>query len=229
MRKPLSATLILILAVLWLAPPARAAALDRYFASAGIHAVTLETDEGYLHVVSADQDEVHLTVGGARNGAELRPLGDVELSEKWEGETLHLKLTFRHAPVIFAIWMDERIELSLPPGIRLNANVEDGDIDARDLNGGASLSTREGTIHLERAEGAIALTTTGGTAFARDLVGSLDARTGSGKIDAAGRFRRVRASAVDGAIEVSALAGSAAPVDSADMHGWLLRVSPNLR
>lgn len=202
----------------------RAAAIDRYYPAAQLHAVTLAADECHVHLVCADQAEVHLAVGGGRNGAMLRSVGDVEIRDTLEDGTLHLKVSLRRPAAMFAVWTDVRLDLSLPLGTRISVSVEDGEIEGRDLNGGASLSTREGNIHLEGAEGAIALTTVGGTAFARGLSGSLNARTIDGKIDAAGRFQDVRAVAEEGAIRIHAAEGSRAPGDSAG-GGWVLDTS----
>jgi hypothetical protein len=213
-----------LLAGLFACAPARAQAVDRYFPADGVRIVRLQVDEGQVYCAVSEDGEVHVKVHGQANGQLLRPM-EVGLRHRTSGDTLGLALTLRRRPFLPSVSPEGQVELYVPHDTRVWVAVDDGGIEARDLDAGGRLETVDDNIRVRHCEGYMELITRDGTAWAPDLVGALRAVTRDGRIDVTGRLSGATATAGDGSLDIS-VTGILDPVPGGPLPGparWSLR------
>ena len=116
----------------------------------------IDVPNAAIRLTPSDDDQIHVTMRGTYSGT--RPPLDVTAS----GDETEVRGGCPDGWFLFFNNCRVRIEVSLPPGLDVTAEGQNGSISADDLTGFLDLSTTNGAIEVDGSSGELVLHTTNG-------------------------------------------------------------------
>lgn len=215
-----------VLAAAAVVPGARGEEVAKRFDITDRANVRVETNDGSVHVASADIKQVEIVVEyqGYELGKNLRvdshQNGDkVELIARVTGQwgihfgwgrnsrRLHMEVRMPQNADLTVETGDGSVETTAIHGT-VNVHTGDGSVKADSLNGTISLHTNDGSIRVDSLKGDVRLRTGDGSIEAHNLDGKVDADSGDGHIRLTGRFEALNVKTGDGSVDAKVLPGS---------------------
>ena len=196
--------LALVLVLALAARPASAEQWDRHFDVTARPHVSVEADDGNVHVTTSDRHEVtvHVESRGWHLGSQLN------LEAEQEGAGIHVSARTPHGHISFGINHTLRIDISMPRDADVEVRTGDGSVEVARVNGRVEVHTGDGGIAVHGARGDLRLETGDGGIDAEDLDGRLEASTQDGHILVGGRFDLLDLGSGDGRVIADVEPGS---------------------
>ena len=213
-----------LLALVALAPRARATDWTKNYTVAGRANVRIDTNDGSVHVSTSDSKSVELRV--EYEGYEMDKNLHVEARQNGDQVELIARVTGHWGFSWGGHGRKLHIEVRMPKDADLNAHTGDGSVEASSINGNVTvetgdgairantltgiidLHTHDGSINVDTLKGDIKLRTGDGSIEARQLDGKVDADSGDGHVRIAGRFDALNVRTGDGSVDTHVLPGS---------------------
>lgn len=161
----------------------------------------VEASDANIHIEPWDQNKIEARV--TTRGWHIGVGGAVEIVDRQQGNAVEIEIR-EHSHAHISIGIDTRridVEIHMPRSGKVEAQTEDGRIEAHGLAGDLSFKSNDGRLELA------------------DLDGSIRAKTGDGSVRVSGRFDQVELSSGDGHVELEARRGSQVRED------WEVRTS----
>jgi hypothetical protein len=193
----------LSLAAALVSRPALAEQWDRHFEVSAHPLVSVDADDGQVHVTTWDRPEV--TVHVEARGWHV---GRVRFDARQEGSAVHISARTPHGFISFGINNSVRIDVSMPREADLEIGTGDGSVEIEPLHGRLDVRTGDGSILLRGARGDMHLATGDGGIDGEDLDGRFRASTQDGHIRVSGRFDVLDLSSGDGRVIADVEPGS---------------------
>jgi DUF4097 and DUF4098 domain-containing protein YvlB len=196
---------ISLLAVVFLAYPARADVWNKNWNVSANPQVRVNADAGNIRVDASNFTQakaVLRTVGWRIAEDEVRVL------EKQVGNSLEIEVKVPSRQMDWLTHREITLELTVPRGTELDLRTGHGNITTRGLEAALRADTDDGNLTTTGAKGTIRLHTRDGNIIAEELDGSLTADTGDGNLRVQGRFDVLQVQTGDGNVEVTASVGS---------------------
>jgi hypothetical protein len=183
------------------------------FEADGISLLDLDSDSGTVEVVGTDGDQIRL-VAEISHG--LRRTGH---RAEVEGATLVVRSSCPN----FSTWCSVDYHLEVPTDLAVTANVDNGRITIRDIDGGVDVDSDNGSIELFRLSGSLTGSTDNGSLVATGLRSSAvlaDSDNGRVSLTFADPPDTVQATTSNGSVEiVLPTGGETYRVDVGTSHG----------
>jgi len=186
---------------------ARADEWNKTYTISGRADLRVETDDGDVTIVSADQKQIdaHVSAAGFKIGD-----SDVRIEENQNGD--HVKLKVRLPHFNFRWWGGHhrmvRIELRVPRDLDLDVHTGDGNVLAQPVAGRIRIDTGDGSVDANGLKGDISMRSGDGHIEASGLDGNVEVDTGDGHVSVEGRFDVLQLKTGDGNIEARVRSGS---------------------
>jgi DUF4097 and DUF4098 domain-containing protein YvlB len=187
--------------------PAHADEWTKTYTISGRADLRVETDDGDVSIVSADQMQIdaHVSADGYKIGQ-----SDVRIDESQNGD--HVTLKVRLPQFNFRWWGGRhrmvRIELRVPRDLDLDVHTGDGNVSAQPVAGRIRIDTGDGSVNANGLKGDVSMHSGDGHIEASGLDGNLEVDTGDGHISVEGRFDVLHLKTGDGNIEARVRSGS---------------------
>ncbi len=208
MRRVTWASMAIGLAGLCLAAMAPVACADDWsktYPISGRADLHVQTDDGSVTIISADQKDVSAHVMTSR----YRIPDDVHIEENQSGDTVNIHVRVPHFNWgFFGHGGSVRVELRVPRELNLDVNTGDGSVTAQPVSGDIRIVTGDGNIQADGVKGNIYMHSGDGHIQGSNLDGTLKVDTGDGHVTIGGRFDSLDVRTGDGNIDASALNGS---------------------
>src|SRR5271155_1458111 len=184
MRRQFTAGVLMaaaIFATALAAPSARADEWTKTYPISGRADLRVETDDGDVSIVSADQKQID-----ARVSADGYKIGEssVRIEESQNGD--HVTLRVRLPQFNFHWWGGRsravRIELRVPRELDLDVHTGDGNVTAQPFPGRIRIDTGDGNVNANGLKGELTMHSGDGRIEAAGLDGTLEVNTGDGNI-----------------------------------------------
>ncbi len=207
-----------------LTPRAQAEEWTKSYPISGRPNVTVETNDGSVHISTSDTKQVEFIVD--YEGYKIDKNLHIETQQDGDRVRLIARVS-GHWGISFGInHRNIRIEIRMPKDADLKVDTGDGSVETQPINGtvkihtgdgsvraqavsgDANIDTGDGSITLEGAKGDVRLRTGDGHIDARNIDGKLDASSGDGHIKIDGRFDALNIKTGDGSIDARVLPGS---------------------
>lgn len=189
------------------ATPARADEWTKTYTINGRADLHVETDDGDVSIVSADQKQIDTRV--VADGYKIGQ-SDVRIEESQSGDHVVLKVRLPHFN--FQWWggrrKSVRIELRVPRELDLDVHTGDGNVSAQPVAGRIRIDTGDGNVTANGLKGDMSMRSGDGHIDASGLDGTLEVGTGDGNISVDGRFEVLNLKTGDGNIEARVKSGS---------------------
>jgi Putative adhesin len=187
------------------APVAQADDWSKNYAISGRADLHVQTDDGDVSIVSADQKDIyaHVTATRYKIGEE------VHIEESQSGDTVNIRIRMPHFN--WGFWGhggSVHVELRVPPSLDLDVNTGDGNVNAQSVSGNVRITTGDGNIDANGLKGDLYMHSGDGHIEASALDGALKVDTGDGHVTVGGRFSALDLRTGDGNIDASAMNGS---------------------
>ena len=165
------------------------------FDAAGLVALDIRVETGSIEVVGTDTDVIRLTVDLTHG---LRPTGH---RAEVEGDTLVVRSS---CPWV-GQWCDADYRLEVPAELAVRADIDDGHLTIRDIDGPVEADGDDGSLELVRLSGDLVADTENGSVVATGLRSQsvdADSDNGSVRLTFAEPPRLVEATTDNGGVEV---------------------------
>jgi DUF4097 and DUF4098 domain-containing protein YvlB len=167
----------------------------------------VQTDDGDVNVVSADQKQIvaHVTTEGYKIGP-----NDVRIDESQSGDHVTISVKTPHINMSFfgGFHRAVHVQVTVPRELDLEVSTGDGSVAAQSVAGRIHLRSGDGAIRADALRGDLSLHTGDGSIDGHNLDGALAADSGDGSIRIGGRFDGLTVNTGDGSVEAEANAGS---------------------
>lgn len=188
------------------APVAHADDWSKTYAISGRADLHVQTDDGDVTIMSADQKDVvaHVITSRYKIGED-----GVRIEESQNGDSVNIRVRMPHFS--FGFWGHSgsvRVELRVPRSLNLDVDTGDGNVNAQPVSGNLRITTGDGNINATGLKGDLYMHSGDGHIEASELDGALKVDTGDGHVTVGGRFDALDLHTGDGNIDASALNGS---------------------
>ena len=162
---------------------AGAAETAQTFPAAGVRALDIQTEEGYIKVVGNDVQQIKVIIVN-QNPEKC------EMMTALDGSTLRLKAKSK-SKLFWRSDCEAGFQVQSPKNISLDASSGSGRIRATGLHGALALNTGSGEIQVD------------------DVTGDMNARLGSGTLKGDSRSQQMEIQCGSGSVDLDGLLGSA--------------------
>jgi len=173
--------------------------------------LSLTTFDGSVQVRPWDRPEVLVEV--EKRGQDKDAISGIEIVSEADGDKIGVEVRKRGAErqiIGFGVHhsTSARLIASVPRGTKLNISTRDGSITVERVDGRLELRTDDGSVRVSETEGDVMIVTRDGSITLERVSGRIDARTGDGSIRVNGRPAGVALETRDGSVTVRAERGT---------------------
>jgi DUF4097 and DUF4098 domain-containing protein YvlB len=192
----------LIFTAVVFASPANAEDYVKSYSVAHRADVRVHADEGSVHVITTDTNQVEFRVQSTGFAA-IELGGQFHVDSQQSGDVVELNIRTSRGVTIGINTKNVKTEIHMPRDADLLLETHDGAVEVSSLKGSIRVHTKDGSVKASRLSGRIDLITADGGVAVDTLEGEIQLRTDDGAIDAVNLDGKLAALSKDGSVRVA--------------------------
>lgn len=181
--------------------------VEKRFPAGAAPEITLTTFDGAIQVRPWDRPEVLVEI--EKRGSDKDAVDGIQISAAGKGDRISVEVKKPASEKQFiGIGIHHstsaRLIASVPRGAKLNLTTRDGSISVERIDGRLELRTDDGSVRVSEAAGDLVAVTRDGSITLERVAGRIDARTGDGGIRVSGAPQSLLLETRDGSVVVRA-------------------------
>ncbi len=189
--------------------------VDRTFSVEGRSILRVKNPDGEVRVISRPGNEItiHATKEVRHAKDEQQAINEAEKVKIVMTQSAgHVEVRAEYPRIHFGVHiggprLSIKMEISVPPETDLDAEVADGNLDVRDLNGALNLDTGDGEVAAQNCTGELAISSGDGEVRVKNFQGTLQVDNGDGEVYIQESSGPLRVHAGDGDVQVQKCTG----------------------